>query len=405
MSHRSSRPGPLGAGLLAFLQAVASAPLCAAQLPTVPMGEFTLTAGDRVVFLGSAFIERDASHGYLETALTIRFHAAQFHNLGRSGDDVFGEARAGIDSVRDGFERLKKQILATQPTVVFLNYGANESYAGITGLESFKQGLDTLLSVLDETKARVVFITPPPHENLGPPIPDPKQHNKDLGSYSLAIAAAAKKRGDPLVNLFEILNKKLNPPSPVPLTDNGIHLTAYGYWRIAPLVEQALGLAPQRWEIEIDARNQNISARGTAISQARFSPAGIDFVALDARLPLAPAPAGSPAEGTNLGSERVVRVFGLPPGKYALRIEGEQVATASAGQWTSGQAIKSGPDFEQVEKLRGAIVAKNQLHFPGRSQSQESPQFNSAVAARETEIHELCAPVARQYELIRIDAQ
>ena len=59
-----------------------------------------LRDGDRVVLIGSTFVERDQSHGYLETALTARFHRQhiQFRNLGWSGDTVYGEARRGLAS-------------------------------------------------------------------------------------------------------------------------------------------------------------------------------------------------------------------------------------------------------------------------------------------------------------------
>jgi lysophospholipase L1-like esterase len=414
----------LGARLLALLHFVISAAHCIAQAPPSETHDFALTAGDRVVLLGSAFIERDASQGYLETALTTRFYDqdVQFRNLGCSGDNVFGEARAGLSSAADGFEQLKKQVLAVGPTLVFLNYGANESFGGLAELDSFKSGLDALLVALDQSKARIIFITPSPHENLGPPLPDPTQHNKDLASYSLAIAAVAKKRGAPLVNLFELLGKKLDPPSVIPLTGNGMHLTAYGYWRAALATEQAIGLQARRWEIEIDARNQNISARGTAISQARFSTARIGFVALDEQLPLAPPPEGSPASPIQLGAERIVRVFGLAPGKYALRVDGEDVARGTAGQWTVGRSIATGPDFEQVEQLRRTIVAKNQLYFhrsrpqietnssgAARHEQQrnadEVRQFDPLLAAKEAEIRNNCAPVSRTYELVSVEAE
>src|SRR5690606_2292292 len=49
-------------------------------------GGLTLVDGDRVVLLGSTFIERAQAHGYLESALTSRFPGVnvKFRNLGWS---------------------------------------------------------------------------------------------------------------------------------------------------------------------------------------------------------------------------------------------------------------------------------------------------------------------------------
>lgn len=383
---------------------------------------FALVEGDRVVLLGSTFIERDQAHGYLEAALTARLNPrhVQFRNLGWSGDNVFGEARAGFGSVADGFEQLKTHVLALKPTVILLAYGANESFAGRAGLPSFLVGLETLLSELDETAARIVFILPPPQENLGPPLPDPAAHNQDLKLYGEAITAVAAKRRAPVVNLFDLLGKRLQPPPTVPLTDNGLHLTGYGYWRAAPVIEQALGLPARRWQIEIDAKSRNIAARGAAISAARFAADRIKFSALDEQLPLPPAPPGAAVESA--GGVRIVRVFNLPAGKYALRIGGAVVGEATFAQWAAGVPITRGPDFEQVEQLRRAILVKNLLYFHRwRPQNEtylfgfrkheqgqnaiEIPQFDPLVAAKEAEIHALAAPLKREYELVSVEAK
>ena len=39
------------------------------------------------------------------------------------------------------------------------------------------------------------------------------------------------------------------------------------------------------------------------------------------------------------------------------------MATADASGWEEGERIDAGPDFDQVEALRKAIIAKNRLYF------------------------------------------
>ena len=406
--------------LAAWLAALGLAALPAAGADR-PAG-FSLANGDRVVLLGGTFIERGALYGYLETALTARYHRhkIQFRNLGWSGDTVLGDARAGFGTPADGFDHLKRHVLELEPTVVLLNYGANESFAGQDGLQAFTQGLDKLLATLDETGARVVFLSPTPHEDLGRPLPDPTEHNRQLRLYTAAIAKTAADRGAPFADLFDGLGEKLEPSSEIPLTDNGLHLTESGYWRAAPLIEQALGLAPRHWLIEIDARRRNIAASGPRVSDASFSSATIDFQALDSQLPLPWPPDGTPLDILMSMPKRVVRVFGLPTGDYVLKIDGQRIGVARAERWAAGLAIGSGPDFEQAEKLRQAIRAKNELYFHRwrpqnvtylfgfRKHEQgnnavEIPRFDPLIEAAEAEIHKLAPPVTRHYEISKID--
>jgi lysophospholipase L1-like esterase len=416
----SSRNLPLNLAALAATFLAAAATRAVAQSPPT----LTLADGDRVVLLGSTLVEREGSYGYLETALTARFHTAriQFRNLGWSGDTVFGEARAGFGSPADGFAQLKEHVLALKPTVIYLNYGANESFAGPAGLQQFNDGLAALLAMLDQTQARVVFLTPPPQEDLGRPLPDPSEHNRHVKLYASAIADVARQRQAPLVNLFELLGGKLSPPSEIPLTDNGLHFTPYGYWRLAGVVEQALGLQPRPWFVDADAARRNIAADGVTISDARFAPGAIRFQAVDGQLPLAPPPADAPPNGVASLSPRVVRVFGLAAGRYVLKIDGQAVAEAAAEAWTAGVHLVNGPDHAQAERLRQVILAKNELYFHRwrpqnvtylfgfrkHEQGQnavEIPQFDPLVEAKEAEIHKLAAPQPRRYELLRMDAR
>lgn len=414
--------------LFCCLTALACATCWAVAAEKSPAGAsvveaFSLRDGDRVVLLGSTFIERDQTHGYLETALTSHVHPArvQFRNLGWSGDNVFGEARAGFGTIADGFEQLKSHVAAIQPTVIFLGYGTNESFEGVAGLPAFLKQLDVLLAVLDETKARIVFVSPLRQEDLGRPLPDPTQHNRDVNSYSLALAKVAAKRRAPYINLYELLGAKLKPAASAPLTDNGLHLTAYGYWVAAPVIEQALGWTAPRWSLEIDAGKRNVFARGTLVQQATFSPTGVTIVARDEKLPAPPAPRDAPPEALARENSRIVQAFGLPVGQYALMIDGQQIVAADAAQWAAGVRIATGPDFEQAESVRQTINAKNQLYFHRwRPQNEtyllgfrkheqgnnavEIPQFDPLVADKESAIHAACQTQQREYKITKVDA-
>ncbi len=228
-------------------------------LPLAAQEPFELREGDRVVFVGNTFFERDVQHGYLETFLTARWtdRNIKFRNVGWSGDNVWGHSRGskfdplngnkppgGFGNPEDGFKKLIKHVTDQKPTVIFVAYGMSESFEGENGLPAFEKQLERLLDRLAETGARIVLVSPIRHEKLPPPFPDPTEHNKNLALYTESIRKAAATRGFGFVNLYEQLAAA---KSPQPLTDNGIHLNVNGYLTVALAIERALGLKPTNW--------------------------------------------------------------------------------------------------------------------------------------------------------------
>ncbi|MEZ6109756.1 MAG: SGNH/GDSL hydrolase family protein [Pirellulaceae bacterium] len=199
-----------------------------------------LKDGDRVVWLGGAFVERMQASEFVETAITAGYpnRRITFRNLGWSGDTVFGEARAVFGSAEDGFRRLLKDTTEAKPTVLLIAYGANEAHAGEAGLEHFTQGLNRLLNELAKTDARMILLLPRGYEQADEPLPSPTEYNAKLQLYRARLAEVAKQRELPTVDLQQL--------SPVDerLTNNGVHLTPDGYKTLAPRLAAALGATP-----------------------------------------------------------------------------------------------------------------------------------------------------------------
>jgi lysophospholipase L1-like esterase len=361
---------------------------------------FELAAGDRVVLVGNTFVERDLAHNDFETLLSGRFkdRSVTFRNLGWSGDTVYGTARAGFGSAEDGFRRLREHVAQLKPTVLFLAYGMNESFEGEAGLPRFAQGMSRLLEALLPTGARVVLVAPHRHENLGPPLPDPAEHNRNLRLYVEMIRKVALERRLDFINLFELL---VPGPGEPPLTENGIHLSARGYRRAAEVMEKALGLPPRAWRVELQPQGRP-ETQGVVLSDLTWSATSVRFTALDALLPG--------------GEERRLRVAGLSAGTFTLKIGGRPVLSGSESEWNRGMAIVEGPSFEQAERLRQAIGLKNLFYFNlWRPQNEtyifgfrqkeqghlreEFPQYDPILADREARIAQLRVPVPETYSL------
>jgi len=375
-----------------------------------------LADGDRVVLVGNTLIEREQRYGYWETALTSHYHDKRiiFRNLGWSGDTVFGDAQARFGTAADGFKHLKEHVHALKPTVIIAGYGLNESFKGKAGLPEFLKGLDALLDMLAQTKARIVLLSPLRQEDLGRPLPDPTEQNKNLQMYRDALRKVADKRGDPFVDLFDLPGRTTRGKPAAPLTDNGIHLTAFGYWRTTETVANELGLERPRWRVTLDGKG-NSAAQGARVVLDKRNP--LSFKVTDAELPVPPLPPRAPVKVPPADLERVLHVKGLAPGKYVLKIDGKVMMSAGAEAWAAGVKLRRGPEIDQVEQLRQAILRKNRLYFhrwrpqnetylfgfrkheQGKN-AREIVQFDPLIAKVETEIARLRVPVSHQYDLI-----
>jgi lysophospholipase L1-like esterase len=361
--------------------------------------EFELRDGDRVVWIGSTVVEREQQFGYWEAALTRHYPERNitFRNLGWSGDTVWGESRASFDPPEVGYKRLIEHTRSLKPTVIFVGYGTNESFAGESGLPRFRKQLNKLLDDLSPSKPRFVPVAPPMFEEVSWKGGDLKQARANLALYRQAIKEIAAERGAWFV---DDVAQKYSPSQP--LMDNGMHLTAFGYWWTAGnlLTELHLPVRGLRL-VELDTHR---------------------IEAIESTLPVAPAPGGT-HDGT-VQADSLVLARGLEAGKYALKIDGQQVQTEDAKTWMYppmfGRVfVRRGPSLDQSEKLRQAIVEKNQLYFHRwRPQNEtylfgfrkyeqgqnarEIPQFDPLIAKVEQEIARLRRPVIHTYELVPV---
>ncbi len=232
-------------------------------LPILVAAEpLALKDGDRVVLVGSTFIEREQRAGHWETALIRHFpgRAIVWRNLGWSGDTVRGEARGSFGGQAQGYKHLREHVLALKPTVLILGYGNVESFAGEAGLEPFRRDYAKLLDDLAPAKARVILLSPMPMETL-PGKGDSTAVNRNRKRYAEAIRDLAAQRKVEYVDLFTPLLQAMTSADS-PLTVNGLHLTADGYRQTAPLIEAAFGLDPIR-SGDVEELRQAIIAKNT----------------------------------------------------------------------------------------------------------------------------------------------
>ena len=315
-----------------------------------------LKAGDTVALVGGTFIERAQIHGYFEAELLARTTGSiSVRNLGWSGDNVLGESRAVFGDIANGYKRLLTDHKIANPTVTLICYGANEAHGGKDGLEAFEQNLRRLISDLSNVSPRIAIIAPREYEYLGPPLPSPVIYNKKLAEYTTLQKKIAEELELPFFDLATIspVDKALagkRLPDLDPYTSNGVHLTEYGYWRIADQLVSALGFEPKLLNLDINADAMERNADGLHITIK------------ESRIPHLAPPQYSP-DGVMPSAVGSLSARGLPKGNYEVLIDNMVVATGNAKTLSSGVDLVGNYDPELSNQIRHQIVEKNLLFF------------------------------------------
>jgi hypothetical protein len=404
---------------------------------SLPAGEFQFKDGDRVALVGSTLIEREQKYGYWELAITTRHHDKNiiFRNLGWSGDTVWGESRVGfdLDNPQKGFERLRDAVLAVKPTVIIVGYGTNESFAGEAGLPRFKEGMNKLLDAVAPTKARIILLAPLPPLKTPSRFPEFNERTKKVAMYRDAIAEIAKTKSHYFLDLFRL--RFFNSWSWRPFSDNSLHLTEFGYWLYAEGMAERLGLRSAFRLIDMDLATKKIQSKQAEIEmpdiearkfQAKAAALGVAWPHARKQSMQTTSSYVNPHQPTDEPQSTPIcepefwfRINALPGGEFALKTDGQVVATGDAKEWEFGRVVTTGPEFDQSEKLRRLIVEKNQLYFHRyRPQNEtylfgfrkyeqgnnavEVPQFDALIEAKEKEIAKLRVPVKHTYELVPV---
>lgn len=193
-----------------------------------------LQDGDRVVFLGSEFIEQQIKYNFLETELTLRWPDRQisFINLGWAGDNPSAIARGYFGGAQEGFRRLLEELDRIKPTHIIVCYGANSEPA------SFQIDFKKLFNELKTRCNNLTILSHPAVEATRDGRIDPQSTNLKRAEISNFLSNFVTTLQDPkiqFVDLFKISSElyEAGGDQQVPLTHDSIRFSEVGYLAIA----------------------------------------------------------------------------------------------------------------------------------------------------------------------------
>jgi lysophospholipase L1-like esterase len=214
------------------------------QTPAAAKAPVTLKIGDRIVFLGDSITEAGTRNkGYV----TLIAQALR-KNHRDLGIQVIGAGVSG-NKVPDLQKRIKRDVIARKPSIVFIYIGINDVWHGArdpkrgTPKDKFEAGLKEVIGKIQKAGAQVILCTP---TVIGEKKDGKNPLDAKLDEYAAVSRAVARKLKVPLCDLrkaFAAYLKKHNPKDQAKgiLTTDTVHLNEAGNKQVAKEMLKMLG--------------------------------------------------------------------------------------------------------------------------------------------------------------------
>ncbi len=363
-------------GLACLLAGLLSVTALPAGEPKTSHQPFFLKDGDTVVIMGDSITEQHLYSNYVEMWAVSRFPAWKltFRNVGIGGDRSVG-----------GNSRFKRDVLAYKPTALTVDFGMNDGGYRKFDPKLFDAYMNGLQGIADQAKAagiRVAWITPQPVEaNQDDKGRGFEMYNKTLEKFSEGVKEIAQKNGGRFIDQFHpyeaVVEKARRAGEKGRITaGDAVHPGRPGQALMAAAILKGMSFPRLVSDVRIalvDKGQPAIKHQNCKITQfgAKSSDGGapnsVRFMRLDKALPFFPEGAEGILKWVPLLEEMNdygLKVTGLKPGRYEVRLGGKKAAEYSAEELAKGvnlaaAALKTGPVAEQVRRVWKAVADKN----------------------------------------------
>ena len=385
----------------------------------------SIQGGDHIAIVGNTFADQLRNHGYLETLLLNEFtdDPISMRNLGWGGDTLSARDRP------TNFPTEESTLNDHETDVIIACFGMGESFAGDAGITDFKKDLRAFIESHQgkqyngHADVRLILVSPVAYENLGGLTPNWKSRNHDLETYTQVMREVAEIAKLPLVDLFTPTSALFEDPDGSQFTVNGIHLNGFGYWAVSNLIfEQLMGMNAKEinsWQLHIDAKTGAVNSNGVELYGFSIQGQNLSISVAEKSGPsLPPPPQKNIPEALSKFRDRLT-IENLLPGEYALKIDGQPIATATHEEWAQGVPVDTSPAHSEVEDFRTGVIDKNtdftyswkalnQVHIVGERRSSPSgralpaevEQFKQMSKEKDTTLGRGTQRKIRQWQLL-----
>lgn len=331
--------------------------------------DFFFKDGDVVVMIGDSITEQHLYSNYVEMWTVTRFPKWKltFRNVGIGGDTSAG-----------GNQRFARDVAAFKPTAMTVDFGMNDGRYRAFEEGTFRPYMNGLEGMAKQAKAaniRAAWVTPQPLDDGAQGPTALVGYNQTLEKFSEGVKTIAKEHDGLFVDQFHpylaVLDQARGKGPKYDRITGGdaVHPGPPGQALMAASILKGLSFPTLVSAVEIDG-NKVSSAKNCTVTDLTAKDGGVSFARLDNALPFFPAEALSILPSAPILEELnqyLLKVTGLPAGKYEVRVGGKKVAELTSEQLAAGQnlaagVLAEGPIADQVKSVKAAVEKKNSYH-------------------------------------------
>jgi lysophospholipase L1-like esterase len=347
--------------------------------PILGQDGFYLKSGDRVVFYGDSITDQRLYTTFTETFVVTRFPkmGVTFTHSGWGGDRVGGGGGGPIDL------RLERDVFPYKPTVVTIMLGMNDgSYRAFdqTLFDNYSHGYEHIVQSLKEhlPGVRITAIQPSPYDDVTREPMFEGGYNGVLVRYSQFLVELAKKEhldvADLNTSVVEALRKanSKDPGNASKLLPDRVHPAAAGHLLMAEALLKAWHAPSLVSSVTINGSGGKVTGSEHAtVTNVKAEGGGVSWDSLEGALPMALDPkdrllplALASSDFVDALDREELKVTGLKPGRYALKIDGDGAGAYDAGDLARGinLATADTPMVHQALEVHALTLLHSNVH-------------------------------------------
>jgi lysophospholipase L1-like esterase len=366
--------------------------------------DFALKDGDRVVFYGDSITQDGTYAELVEWYTATRFPERNitFYYSGVGGDRVSGGGAGPIE------QRLNRDVIAWQPTVVTIMLGMNDASYRLFDPDFFKTYCDGYRKIVTRLKAalpgvRLTLIQPSPFDDISHPPQFEGGYDAVLRRYGQFVAELAKEQEATLVDFGTPVNQGLqklmqeDPALARLLIPDRVHPGTAGHFLMGIALLRAWHAPGVISQVTLDAAQAKVlTAENSSVIGIDNTGSKLRWKQTDKAFPLPINFSDGEiefAERAGAGfkelDQQVLTVKGLSAGNYELTINGQPIVKATEIEWDRGINLVSYHTpmyWENSMPIRWSVGGRKEMQTVRREvqvSSAKEPSLSSTAEALE----------------------